>query len=53
MDAFLMFSLGARDLLMLGLNAATEIDNRRKRRRLARIQRVRRDLAEITNLWWA
>ena len=31
---------------MLIPNAATEIDNWRKRRRLARIQRVQRELAE-------
>ena len=46
MDDFLLFSLGTGALLMLGLNAATEIDNWRKRRRLARIQRVKRELAE-------
>jgi len=46
MDDLLLFSLGTGALLMLGLNAATEIDNWRKRRRLARIQRVQRELAE-------
>ena len=46
MDAVLLFALGAGALLMLGLSAATEIDSWRKRRHLARIQRVQRELAE-------
>lgn len=46
MDDFLFVSLITGALTMLGLHAATEIDNWRRRRRLARIQRVQRELAE-------
>lgn len=46
MDDFLFVSLTTGVLTMLGLHAATEIDNWRKRRRLARIRRVQRELAE-------
>lgn len=46
MDEFLFVSLTTGVLTMLGLHAVTEIDNWRKRRRLARIQRIQRELAE-------
>jgi len=46
MDDLVLFSLGTGALLMLGLQAAAEIDKWRRRRHMKRVQRVRRELAE-------
>lgn len=46
MADLLFISLTAGVLAMMGLMIATEIDEWRKRRRHARIRRIKRDLAE-------
>lgn len=46
MDDLVLFSLGTGAVLMLGLQAAAEIDKWRKRRHMKRVERVKRELAE-------